>query len=267
MEERNKSVEQECKCSFTNKNSEDDKIDPRYEKVLETLHSHRDMEINNLWQRSIFLATLLVLCYTAYGTVFMRLLDCNCESEKSIQVWQIHLVLVCVALIGVFFSTLWIMMAKASKAWQEAHENAITDLEFFTMYNNLPYHGQWGNWTVQTQDVYGWWHGGYLWLKKEKVSNCIFSHKAGCYSPSKINITIGIVSFIIFITAVLFHLIYVWRNMSSETIESSFNWIDLILFFIAIVAIIICLCSTKSGALRKKIFTKCTQNDTKPNQK
>ena len=33
----------------------------------------RDFEIQNLWQRSIFLGTFLILCFTGYGFFFVRL--------------------------------------------------------------------------------------------------------------------------------------------------------------------------------------------------
>lgn len=43
--------------------------------VRDQLWNCRDFELSHLWQRSIFLTTLLVLCLTAYGVVVMELVD------------------------------------------------------------------------------------------------------------------------------------------------------------------------------------------------
>lgn len=53
--------------------------------VRDQLWNCRDFELSHLWQRSIFLTTLLVLCLTAYGVVVMELVDKVSTSPGSRQ--------------------------------------------------------------------------------------------------------------------------------------------------------------------------------------
>ncbi|MBQ3657415.1 MAG: hypothetical protein II956_11310 [Bacteroidales bacterium] len=213
----------------------------KYRKVQEQLHSDKDSAINSLWQRSILLVSLLVICYTGYGTLFMKFLDDSvtkkysiqiqnnlvCHNDEQInatfedttdyQIWRIHLALFFTSFVGSILSILWILMAKGSKAWQEAHEYAINDLEYLNLYRNLPYDGEHGKWKIKMDSyTHGWWQGGYLWLDANKVSNCFFNTKLGCYSPSKINIMIGIISFFIFIILCVFHTIAICEGILSN---------------------------------------------------
>ncbi len=72
----------------------------------------RKFEIQNLWQRSIFLATFTVLLFTGYGTFVEKLL-----SYDGSQAVIAHIICCLLALLGSIFSMIWIMMAKGSKAW------------------------------------------------------------------------------------------------------------------------------------------------------
>ena len=259
--------------------------DEQYRNVQEQLHSDKDSAINSLWQRSILLVSLLVICYTGYGTLFMKMLDDDVSKKYSLKIpqnlvnndeiptyvdvlitdatdykiWRIHAALSIISIVGCILSMLWILMAKGSKAWQEAHENAISDLEYFNIYKNLPYDGELGEWKIRMKSYsHGWWQGGYLWLDSENVNDCIFSTKAGCYSPSKINIMIGIVSFIVFIALFLCHTIMILLNTTNILVGGIILLACMAVLFIIYVIIHY---STKSSSLCTKVVKKDSKRD------
>ena len=87
-------------------------------------------------------------------------------------------------------SILWIYMTKASKAWMEYSEGQINKAQGFQKElfsscfpDDFPMHG-----TTGTEYI-----SGCKWNK------CIFSTNGGPFSPSKINIMVGIVSLFYFI--------------------------------------------------------------------
>lgn len=234
--------------------------------TLERLYKCRDLEITNLWQRSVFLSVFLLLCFTGYGylvdkmvtrddyttysimhdykesgrttltndttAICYALKKCICAQKQefvtnkfkekpiikqstTLAIENYNLVAVGIAVIGIVFSILWIAMAKSSKAWYEVYENAISNLEYEN-YSKLgiPYPYVMGS----------------MGLYKDKKDNCIFSTKAGAYSPAKINIVLGQVSLLIWVIVALIHLL------------GSLNWTcDFICYTIAIIVIIVIL--------------------------
>lgn len=166
----------------------------------------RDFEIKNLWQRSIFLGTFLVLCYTGYGVffgkafldehsylkLFKNFTEFNCPFEIK------HVIAMVLAFIGVVFSRLWIAMAKASKAWYEIYERAIVAIEKEmtdgTEFNKIAGFGYTN-------------FKNYAELSK-KFDNDLNSLSGGTFSPSKINIIIGQVSLWIWMFIFTGHLLY-----------------------------------------------------------
>lgn len=263
--------------------------------TLERLYKCRDLEITNLWQRSVFLSVFLLLCFSGYGylvdkmvtvddatyyelaaikqdSTFIKNIDSLAQTIKkgkdtyvlkienlkannlipinnlkikqsvNLELNNYNLVAVGIAIIGVIFSVLWIAMAKGSKAWYEVYENAISDLEYEN-YSRLgiSYPYVMGN------------MGLYQNQKDYQKDNCILSAKAGTYSPSKINIILGQVSFFIWIIVALIHLL------------GSLNWTcDFIGYIIAIIVIIVILiiicvrllCIMKSSFLNKNPILK-----------
>lgn len=97
------------------------KEDLRY--TLDRLYECINLEITNLWQRSVFLSVFLILCYTGYGYLALELIDENVFSQK------INISSSIVANIGLIFSAIWIFMCKAPKAWYEVYETAIVNFE------------------------------------------------------------------------------------------------------------------------------------------
>jgi hypothetical protein len=93
--------------------------------VFDRLWKCRDFEISHLWQRSVFLATFLVLVAGGYGKLF----ECYVEAglRNPLSPLRFHALAMCISCIGMVVATLWVCMAKASKAWQEKYEDAIND--------------------------------------------------------------------------------------------------------------------------------------------
>lgn len=150
--------------------------------ILDNLYRCRDLEINNLWQKGVFLGPFLVLCFTGYGFLLHELLG-----EK---IFSLKMNFLCIALclVSATFSILWIYMFKGSKAQYELCERAISNYEQREL--KIPYGYAMG--TLRPDEI--------------DFNRDLFSTKAGKFSPSKINIVIGQVSLWIWIYCFLFHL-------------------------------------------------------------
>ena len=172
------------------------KISPA--EMYRILWEGRNTEISNLWQRSIFLGTFLVLLWTASGWLFVRYLDLF-QSGNIISNWlylrELSIGAFVLSSLGAVMSILWIYMTKASKAWMEYSEGQINyaQNEKFKKYlfspcfpDDFPKHGTTGE----------------EYICNCKWNRCIFSTKGGPFSPSKINIMVGIIS--------LFYFIFYW---------------------------------------------------------
>lgn len=176
---------------------------PSGELVLRDLYEQywrcRDFEIKNLWQRSIFLGAFLILCFTGYGTFFGKAFF---DDKGSLILfegssWECHFVAMFLAFLGFLFSWLWICLAKASKAWVEVYERAIVAMEkrmaktldryVGFQYNNLSFYPH-GN--------------GYFF------DESVRSTKGGMFSPSRINIFIGIISLYVMSLLLYVHFVF-----------------------------------------------------------
>ena len=99
--------------------------------LREEFYKIRKFEIQNLWQRSIFLAAFIAILLTGYGHLIDKLLP---ESEKWLtdshsQSLNIHIMCSLLSFLGSIFAVIWVMMAKGSKAWYEIHERRIRIIE------------------------------------------------------------------------------------------------------------------------------------------
>jgi len=152
----------------------------------------RDFEIKNLWQRSIFLGTFLILCYTAYGAFFGKaFLEGNfCVNLTK---WEFHVIACILALIGATFAILWIAMAKGSKAWFENYEKAIVAIEKELV--SIPCEKLYSGFECRHRPFF---YG-------VDLDDSIYSSKGGAYSPSKINIVLGQLSLAIWMSVFAFH--------------------------------------------------------------
>ncbi|ADZ11624.1 hypothetical protein J5295_05265 [Riemerella anatipestifer] len=155
--------------------------------TLNRLYRCRDLEISNLWQRSVFLSVFLILCFTAYGYLILNLVKENYDLN-TLNKYNITCLLL--SSISVIFSTIWILMAKASKAWYEVYESAISSFEYkYFEKINLP-----------AENIMG-----EMIFRRELRNDNIFSRKGGAFSPSKINIAIGQISLLIWAIIMLLH--------------------------------------------------------------
>lgn len=144
----------------------------------------RKFEIQNLWQRSIFLATFTVLLFTGYGTFVEKLL-----SYDGLKAVIVHILCCLLAFIGSIFAMIWIMMAKGSKAWFEIYERRIIE----------------GIETEETLNIPKQYRmsEGAPW----KLDNSLRSREPGAYSVSRINILLGQVLWVIWLLVFSIHLL------------------------------------------------------------
>ena len=149
--------------------------------LRENFYKIRKFEIQNLWQRSIFLATFTVILFTGYGFLIEKLISTACEETSSycaqttpakgdLQLLLTHLACSTLAFLGIVFSIIWTMMAKGSKAWYEIYERRICNIED----------------ALAIPEIYRM-NPGAPW----KLENSLWSRESGPYSVSKINILLG----------------------------------------------------------------------------
>jgi hypothetical protein len=191
------------------------------QRTLNRLYECRNLEISNLWQRSVFLSVFLILCFTAYGYLGLELSTKYFEKDFSDQkILLLSTVSLFVAVIGLTFSIVWILMAKGSKAWYEVYENAIYKFEkkhYLAL--DLPNKNRMGN----------------MILPMDRKNSNLFSTKAGAFSPSRVNIAIGQISVIIWLILVLVHSM-INHSLSIQTQSLMFSGINIIIDLLAIFA-------------------------------
>jgi hypothetical protein len=163
--------------------------------IHSTYWRSRDFELSSLWQRSVFLTAFLVLLFTAYGAVFIKLLEIENHIYKNLI--AINLTCFVLSILGIILSILWIKMAKGSKAWYEVYERAIRAIERDEKYIRK-----------ELKDIGGFESHKLDKYVKLEVNNNLFSGKSGQYSVSKINIGIGQVFLIFWLMAGITHVIY-----------------------------------------------------------
>ena len=155
-------------------------------KILYTAYAD---EIKNLWQRSIFLGAFMVLVWSGYGALQLKIFDKDFEISANYCAMSLGFCTIIIVL-----SWLWIAMAKGSKFVQEAHENHIKHFDFQN--NNVKK-------LYCDLDFYEWLeHADSQSIPKDKTLNPKLNESIFCcgtlnpyrYSPSKINIALGWVS-------------------------------------------------------------------------
>lgn len=208
------------------------KFSPR--DLYDELWRGRDLEIKNLWQRSVFLSVFLILVISGYGILFSKIFD------GSIGVFHngyyslpsmVHLAFVVLSSLGMCLSLLWIGMAKGSKYWVECYENSI-DIMLGEKWENCVFSKELISLWKSNDDQLRLCHG-YL---GEKENDCNFlSTNGGRFSVSRINILIGQVFFIAFIVASIFHMIW----LVSDSVLCAYNrFLPILLLFISLAILI-----------------------------
>ena len=197
--------------------------DNQYVRTLERLYQCRDLEISNLWQRSVFLSVFLILCFTGYGILVLRIID-----YTSVLEWILfNLLSIVLSFVGCILSAIWVYMGKGSKAWYEVYETAIVSFEH-------KYHDKIG---IPVSNIMG-----EMGIPYKKMNDCIFSMKSGAYSPSRINILIGQVCLIGWIVIGIVHsmILYSHELELGWTILDSPLIICLLPFVLAGICVFIC---------------------------
>lgn len=208
--------------------------------VLDRLYKCRDLEISNLWQRSIFLSVFMVLCFTGYGYLLLQIIDSEpSKSTCSTLCKSDYLNIAAIALgcVSLVFSLLWIFMAKASKAWYEVYETAISTFE--NEYSDIL--------KIPEFNIMG-----EMGLYIHKMSYCLYSAKAAAFSPSRINIAIGQVCFTVWVLVITLHCALLF-GYSMPILNLS-----IVIIILTIIATLILMCSKwiKSGHLSKHVYDK-----------
>ena len=203
----------------------DNKLEKR-KMILDNLYRCRDIEINNLWQKSMFLGTLLVLCFTGYGILLSSMIK---ESQKEV-LFNYNLLCFIVCFISIIFSILWIYMFKGSKAHYEIYERAITKFEKKPM-------------KIKKRFVMG-----RLKRKNIPIDQNLFSTNGGNFSPSRINILIGQISLILWIFAIMCHLFEIMGCSLSKCIIQNEKCNGIILIILAIILFLYIFCIINKNA-------------------
>lgn len=156
--------------------------------LREEFYKCRTFEVTNLWRRSFLLSIFLVFCFIVYGLLASKILNAEPGAANLL---VLHEAACAAALLGTSFALIWIMMAKGSKAWYEVYERYIFEIE----------RDETEGLTIPER-----YRLGALCRPWEMDSN-LFSKKAGRYSPSRLNITIGSVMLTAWLAIGLVHYI------------------------------------------------------------
>lgn len=180
----------------------------------------RDVEIQNLWQRTSIFAGFIGLLFAGYGYIFLG----SSTSDLTVKhAWSCG-----IAILAIIFSIFWIALAKGAKAWIGVHERKICEIEAEEELG-IPARFCMGELSYP---------GG-----KKEPNNNLLSMRPGTFSVSKLNILLGQVllicwSLIGLVHAMLFVGQVVGQEFSRPNFPSWVFWILLILVSIVIVILI-----------------------------
>lgn len=206
-------------------------------RTLDRLYKCRDLEISNLWQRSAFLSVFLTICFTAYGFMFMKFIDCYMTN------WILQLGILALAAVGMIVSLIWITMSKGSKAWYEIYESAITNFEKCNYLKlGLPY-----------ENIMG-----HMFETTNHIDNSLFTSNPGSFSVSKINILIGQLCASLWLIIMSIHagcFVYIFCLFKSTCSPKSLNYL---IFFIGLyigIALTCALSACMAYHIKKKVLS------------
>ena len=193
--------------------------------IQEVLWAGRELELNSQWQRSVMVGTFLALSYAGYGALMVQ------EGALGLLVHSrgLHWQAFGVALLGIVFSYLWTCMAKGSKAWFEMYEaaielfgNQVRDMEEREIAELEKESVRVSRAHVATTFAgFNHWEDGAFWEKydkRERDASCLTT-RAGRFSPSKVNIVIGIFSLGLWVTLAVGHLLCLDDRLRGNIVE------------------------------------------------
>lgn len=169
----------------------------------------RELELKNLWQRSIMLMTFFVIFFTAYATLAGKVIEIASGGERDVRLFNIPLL--AIAICGLIVSIFWIQMAKGSKLWYEKFEASVDyfvkkQIAFDESVKLYDYEQELKNNKLDCYTQLLPKHGHLC--DKIAVNDSLFSPAAGEYSVSKINIGIGLFGFICWSSLAVFHIAF-----------------------------------------------------------
>lgn len=193
--------------------------------IQDVLWAGRALELNSQWQRSVMVGTFLALSYAGYGALMVQEGALTLLAHSQGLHWQAF----GVALLGIVFAYLWTCMAKGSKSWFETYEAAI---ELFgnlvrDMEDEKIAAAENAGKRVSRAHVVAAFAGFNHWdddvflekyKKREKDASCLTTC-AGRFSPSKINIVIGIFSLGLWMTLAVGHLLCLSKDIRAAIVR------------------------------------------------
>lgn len=173
-------------------------------------------ELGYFWQRALFLGAFLLGIAAAYGIYVKDILLQVFLQKYAITALQkiviISIIPLAICMLGICFSYLWIAMMKGSKAWYELYEDSIA--RFSNDAKNQQLENFWKHPSFKSvfneescPSEYRFGCMVYNMSKEEQkiTKSNIFSTNRGDFSLSRINIAIGIISFITFFLCAAIH--------------------------------------------------------------
>lgn len=112
--------------------SNDEKVSLK--ELWDRFYQLRDVEIQNLWQRTSIFAGFIGLLFAGYGYIILENFGPGSDNIKvepdNIKTYLVIHALSCgIATLGIIFSIFWIAFAKGAKAWFGVHERKICEIE------------------------------------------------------------------------------------------------------------------------------------------
>ena len=210
-------------------------------KVLDFLEDRYKSELELLWQRSVFVASFLLLLFTGYGSYVLKSLEIVKDKEAILYNkfvlllgdYMFNSVSICILSVAFILSSIWYLIARGSKACFEQYENAIG--ETYKKYIKDKIYG-----SEFLRPYFG-----------ISMPKSIFS--AGAFSVSKLNIIIPMIFMCLSFVLIVYHTIYLFHlNMIRDKAECWRLLLVTIIPFLSIGVCIITYCISKSSWHLKK---------------
>ncbi len=209
--------------------------------TLERLYKCRDLEITNLWQRSVFLSVFMLLCFSGYGYLIDKMVtvddatyyglavkDNNNNSLDKESIYFIKNNMSEISKPKINGSDVYINNLKLKESVRLEIKNynlaaigiAMIGIVFSILWISMAkgskawyevYENAIGNFEDEYHKELGipqMYVMGNMFLSKGNKDNNLFSSSSGAFSPSKINIAIGQTSLIIWMSLAIVHIFY-----------------------------------------------------------
>lgn len=160
-------------------------------KIYDRLCHCRDMEIELVWKRAVFLTAFMIAALASYGGLL------TAAVRKGFSLPLFYGVTMCgigISCVGVVLSLMWIMMSKGSKAWYEHYEQAIS--AFAVEYLLPPFDKLAAHDWLSIPNI-----------KREKMLNGILKTHGGTYSVSRVSVMVGQLALSIWSVLIISHIL------------------------------------------------------------